>query len=97
MRSLTRSTLAFARAALKAGQRALPPYSHPKSPHKYTQPQLFALLALKDFLRKDYRGLVRTVAEWSELRRALGLQGVPDHSTVAKAEKRLLKKTGMTG
>lgn len=93
MRKLTRSPLAFARAAVKTGQKALAPYSHPKSPHKYTQPQLFALLALKEFLRLDYRGLVQTVAEWSDLRAALGLKQVPDHSTVAKAEKRLLKKT----
>ena len=96
MRKLTRSPLAFARAALKTGQKGLPPYSHPKSPHKYTQPQLFALIALKDFLRLDYRGLVQTVREWSELRQALGLEHVPDHSTVAKAEKRLLKKTPCT-
>ena len=95
MRSLTRSTLAFVRVALKTGQKSLPPYSHPKSPHKYTQPQLFALLALKDFLRTDYRRLVQTVREWSQLRQVLGLEHVPDHSTVAKAEKRLLKKTSL--
>ncbi len=56
----------------------------------YTQPQLFALLVLRQFLRTDYRGVVALVAEWSELRRALGLAKVPHHSTLAHASRRIL-------
>jgi len=35
------------------------------SKHDFTQPQLFVLLTLRQFLRIDYRGLVTLLAEWS--------------------------------
>jgi hypothetical protein len=92
MRTLTKSTLAFARTALKTAEAALPAYSHPKSPRKFTQHQLFALLALKEFLRTDYRGLIQTLAEWSDLRSTLALSHLPHYSTLCYAEKRLMKK-----
>ena len=93
MRSLTKSPLAFAEAAMAAGKERLPEYSHPFSPHKFTQPQLFAILALKEFLRTDLRGVVQMLSEWSDLRDALGLTGVPHYSTLCYAHKRLLKKS----
>jgi len=95
MRSLTKSTLAFARTALETGKRSVPNYSHPRSPHKYTQPQLFAVLSLRDFLSTDYRGITAILAEWSDLRAVLGLAGVPHYSTLCYAEKKLLKKTAL--
>jgi len=36
----------------------LPAYSHPSSPKKFMQHQLFACLVLKAFLKTDYRGLM---------------------------------------
>jgi hypothetical protein len=57
MRTLTKSTLAFAKEAMETGRSALPDYSHSRSPHKYTQGQLFAILALRVFLRTDFRGI----------------------------------------
>jgi hypothetical protein len=87
---MTKSAVRFAREALAVGEQALPPYSHPKSRHDYTQPQLVALLALKQFLKIDYRGVVTLVAEWGELRRALRLRKVPHYSTLCYAEHRLL-------
>jgi hypothetical protein len=92
MRCLTKSPLAFAKAALATAEAELPPYSHPKSPHKFTQPQLFAMLALRDFLRTDYRGIINILAEWSDLRAVLGLTQLPHYSTLCYAERRLLKK-----
>ena len=92
MRALTKSPLAFARTALAAAKIELPPYSNSKSPHKFTQHQLFAILALKDFLRTDYRGVIRYLAEWSDLRQALGLERLPHYSTLCYAEHRMLKK-----
>lgn len=92
MSRTTRSALALARAAYRFGREALPDYSHRNSPRKYTQPQLFALLVLRQFLGTDYRGLVIRLAEWGELRRALGLADVPHYSTLCYAERRLLKK-----
>jgi hypothetical protein len=92
MPHLTKSTLSFATTALTIGENALPPYSCPKSPKTYTQPQLFAILALKVFLKQHYRGIVAILKEWSELRNTLKLKKVPDHSAVWRAEQRLLKK-----
>ena len=90
-RSMTKSTLALARTAYRVARATLPRYGHPKSRHDYTQPQLFALLAVRQALRTDYRGLVALLAEWAELRRALGLRKVPHYSTLCYAARRLLK------
>lgn len=92
MRSLTKSPMALALTALKVAESALPAYSHPKSPHKYTQHQMFAILALRDFLQTDYRGIIQILSEWSDLRNALGLDKLPNYSTLCRAQKRLLKK-----
>jgi hypothetical protein len=92
MRSLTKSPVAFAVTALKVAEAALRPYSHPKSPQKYTQAQLFAILALRDFMKTDYRGIIAMLSEWTDLRETLGLKQVPHYSTLWYAEKRLLKK-----
>ena len=48
---------------------------------------VFALLVLRQFLRTDHRGVVTLVAEWAELRRALGLSKVPHYSTLAHASR----------
>jgi hypothetical protein len=90
MRAMTKSAVALAREALAVGRVALPRYSCARSRHDYTQPQLFALLALKQMLRLDYRGLTVLLAEWGELRRALGLRKVPHYSTLCYAAHRLL-------
>lgn len=92
MSRTTKDPIAFARAALRAGKQALPAYSCPKSPHKFTQPQLFALLELKQFMKLDYRGLVQWLHRWTELREALELTRLPNYSTLCYAEQRLLKK-----
>ena len=90
MRRMSKSALRVAREALAVGRAALPPYGSRFSRHDCTQPQLFALLVLKQFLRADYRGLVALVAEWWDLRHALGLRKVPHYSTLAHAARRLL-------
>ena len=95
-RSLTKSPIALVQTALKVARRSLPAYSHPKSPHKYTQHQLFACLALKQFLKTDFRGLVQMLSEWSDLRDALGLEDVPHPSTLCYARRRLLKKGALS-
>lgn len=90
MRLMTKSAIRLAREALVVGQQALPRYGSRFSRHDFTQPQLFALLALKQFLQTDYRGLVTLLTEWSELRRALQLKRVPHYSTLCYAERRIL-------
>ncbi len=93
MPKMTKSPSQFTRVAYENAKKALPEYSHPKSPKKYTQPQLFAILALRIFLKEDYRGILQILSEWTELRSILELDQLPDHSTLCYAEKRLLKKT----
>jgi hypothetical protein len=77
--------------AFAVGQRSFPPYAHKHSPKKFTQPQLFACLTLKEFLQLDYRKLAETLADspsWTEL---LGLKEVPHFTTFQKASQRLLR------
>jgi hypothetical protein len=81
-----------AREALRLAQEALPAYSSKFSRQDFTQHQLFALLALKTFFKTDYRGLIRMLEDFAELRQDLGLDKVPHYSTLCYAERRLLKK-----
>ena len=91
-RPMTKSPRRLAREALRLAQEALPAYSCPTSRHDYTQAQLFAILALKTFLKTDYRGVAAVLADFPELRADLGLAKVPHYSTLCYAEQRLLKK-----
>jgi hypothetical protein len=90
MTKLTKSPVRVARHALAVGSLAARRYAHRFSPKKYTQPQLFACLVLKTFLKTDYRGLTAHLADHSDLRTALGLAAVPHFTTVQKASRRLL-------
>ena len=88
---MTKSPRSVAREALGLAREALPAYSSKYSRKDYTQHQLFAVLALKTFLKTDYRGVVAFLDDFAELRTDLGLKKVPDHSTLCYAEQRLLK------
>jgi DDE family transposase len=87
----SKSPQAVALAALATARRALPAYSHPSSPKKFTQHQLFACLVLTNFLKTDYRGIVAHLADHPPLVAALELTKIPHFTTVEKAAKRLLK------
>jgi hypothetical protein len=89
---MTKSPRAVAREALRVARDALPAYSSKFSRRDFTQHQLFALAALKTFLKTDYRGLTQILRDFSELRDDLGLDQVPHFSTLCKAVGRLLKK-----
>ena len=93
---MTKSALAVARQALAAARAALPAHASKYAKRTYTQHQLVALLAVREFLRTDYRGLEQHLRDWSDLRAAVGLARVPDHSTLQKAAGRLLKKSRPT-
>ena len=92
MAQTSKSPVAVARCALAAGQKALPRYAHRLAPKKYTQPQSFACLVLKEFFRTDYRGVVALLGELPELRANLQLPHVPHYTTLQKACARLLKQ-----
>src|SRR5215831_5635866 len=93
-RPMTKSPRRLAREALAVAREALPDYSCATSRHDFTQAQLFAILALKTFLKTDYRGVVAFLDDFPELRQDLGLAKVPHHSTLCYAEQRLLQKGG---
>jgi DDE family transposase len=91
MSTTTKSPITVARRALAAAA-ALRPYSHRFSPHRYTQPQLFACLVLKAFFRTDYRGIAQYLTDLGDLRRTVGLTRVPHYTTLQKASRRLLAR-----
>ena len=97
MRAMTKSPVAVACEALGVGRKGLPPYSSPFSKKDFTQPQLFAILVLRQFFKTDYRGVVEMLHDFSDLRTVLELKKVPHYSTLCYAEKRLLKKGLLTG
>jgi hypothetical protein len=88
---MTKSPRAVAQEGLRLAREALPVYSSKYSRKDFTQHQLFAILAVKTFLKTDYRGVVAVLDDFAELRTDLGLNKVPDHSTLCYAEQRLLK------
>lgn len=94
---MTKSPRRVARQALQVAHDALPAYASRTSRHDFTQAQLFAILALKTFLKTDYRGVVAFVADFPELQNDLGLTKVPHYSTLCYAEQRLLQKGGSAG
>ena len=81
---LTKSALRVAGQALAAGEAALRRYSHKFSPKVYTQPQLFACLAVKVFLKTDCRGLTVLLDEWPDLAGAIGLARIPHWTTLQR-------------
>src|SRR6266516_3639081 len=87
----SKSPRMVAMVALAAGKEAFSDYSHQFSPRKFTQPQLFACLVLKEFETKDYRGVAQLLTDCSDLRDAIGLKVVPHFTTLQKASRRLLK------
>jgi hypothetical protein len=89
---MTDSPLAFAAKALEVARAALPAYASKFSKRTFTRHQHAAVLALKLFLKTDYRGVVAYLRDWSDLRAALGLAKVPHFTTLQKAHARLEKK-----
>jgi hypothetical protein len=82
--------------AYAEAREALSPYAHHFSPKKFTQHQLFACLALKDFLKLDYRGVWQLLLDTPDLCAVIELTTVPHWTTLQKAADRLLKKTPQT-
>ena len=92
---MTKSALAVARQALDAARAARPAYSSKLSKKAYPRHQLAAALAVRQFLKTDYRGIEQHLRDRPDLRAAVGLgDRGPDHSTLQKAADRLLEKGG---
>ena len=74
--------LPFARGGLEVAAAVLPSYRSPVSKHQFTQPQLLAVLCRTPYEAWAYREAEVRLREHMELRRALGLLGVLDYTTL---------------
>jgi len=79
----------LAATALKIARSVLPARRTRFSKKQFTQPQLLALLCVMRFEDWTYREAEVRLAEHQELRRALELESVPDHTTVCRFLRRL--------
>lgn len=90
MAQTSKSPRRILQVAHALGKQRLRTYWHRYSPKKFTLPQLFACLVLKEFLRLDYRKLSALLEDAPSLSAAIDLKQVPHFSTFQKAAARLL-------
>lgn len=74
--------LSVAALSMRTARKYLQPFSHAKSPHKFTQPQLMTCLVLRAYLKTTYRGVVEILETSEALREKLGLTQIPHYSTL---------------
>jgi hypothetical protein len=80
-----------ARIAYRLTQQALPRYSHPKSPHHFTLPQLAACVLMMYYLDISYRDMEEWLLATDQVCEALELPRIPDHTTLQRTYKKLRK------
>jgi hypothetical protein len=90
MSQTSKSPKRILQVAHALGKQRLRTYWHRFSPKKFTLPQLFACLVLKEFLRLDYRKLSALLEDAPSLSAIIDLKQVPHFSTFQKAAARLL-------
>lgn len=78
--------------AYHLASRALPDYSSKFSRHDFTLPQLFACLAVKELLKRSYRGIEAVLADSPGWLKDVGLTRAPDHNTLCNANRYLLAR-----
>jgi len=78
-----------ARLAYHLTQQVLPRYSHPKSPHHFTLPQLAACVLLMFYLDFSYRDMEEWLLASDQVCQALDLPRIPDHTTLQRTFKKL--------
>lgn len=93
MSTLSKSPNVVAVIAYAVAKQSLPAYRHLKSPKKFSQHQLAAILILREFFKTDYRGIEVIVQDSGDLRKILELRyEVPHFSTIQKAAHRIKKQ-----
>src|SRR5882757_8171580 len=80
------------RTAYDVARESLPQYACKWSRHDFTLPQLFACLAVKELLKRSYRGAEAVLADSPDWLADVGLARAPDHNALHRAAKFLLKK-----
>ena len=80
------------RAAYHLASQSLPTYSCKFSRKDFTLPQLFACLAVKEHLRRSYRGAEALLRDCDRWLADVGLRRAPDHNTLCRAAAFLLDR-----
>jgi hypothetical protein len=84
MRTRESRYVTVARFAYQLAQAALPRYTRPKSPHRYTLPQRVACVLMKVYLDVSYRDAEEWLLATDQVQRVLELKQVPDYSTLIR-------------
>jgi hypothetical protein len=79
------------RVAFVLAAQSLPDYSNRFSRHDFTLAQLFACLAVKELLKRSYRGAEAVLRDSPDWLRDIGLRRTPDHNTLCRAADYLLR------
>jgi hypothetical protein len=83
----------FLKVAYFVTRQTLPMYSHKKSPHIYSLPQLISCVLLKIYIRNmSYRDLEEFLLSSGDIKRVLGLRRVPNYSTFSRVCNRVTGK-----
>jgi hypothetical protein len=77
--------------AHELGCEVLPDYFSKFSKQEFTKAQLFACLVLREHQKKSYRGIEALLADSPAWLAEIGMQTVPDHNTLWRAFKQLIK------
>lgn len=81
-----------AKIAYELAQATMPRYWHPKSPHRFTVPQLTACVMMAFYMKLSYRDMEEWLLASDKVCQALELTEIPDHSTLNRAFQRLRMK-----
>lgn len=82
MKTNNNRLIGVAKLSLRLARKYLQPYSCPKSPHKFTQPQLMACLIVRAYMKTTYRGVIELLETSDKLRETLGFTELPNYSTL---------------
>lgn len=81
-----------AKLAYALTQKTLPLYAHPKSPHHFTFPQLAACVLLMFYLNLSYRDMEEWLLASDRVCSVLGLERIPDYTTLERTFKKLQQR-----
>lgn len=79
----------IARVSYRYMQKILPKYKHPKSPQKYTYPQLATCVVLMLYIQFCNRDMEDWLLATDRVCDVLGLRTIPDHTTLYRSFKSL--------
>jgi len=86
-----KAALQVARHALEIARHSFPSHSAPQKPTRFSQEQLFAIAALRQFFRTDFRGIAAILDARRDLCEVLGLDRAPHFSPLFDGEQRLFQ------